>query len=81
MLFCKIIKTFENKVIWKIYESNYIFNFSNFNSILMGCLVADRNDFFLESVKFSEIGKKNGIGIINIDTNDNKVTLLSQHHI
>ena len=47
----------------------------------MGCLVADRNDFFLESVKFSEIGKKNGIGIINIDTNDNKVTLLSQHHI
>ena len=38
----------------------------------MGCLVADRNNFVLESVKFSEIGT-NGIGIINIDSYDNKI--------
>ena len=47
---------------------------------LMGYLVADRNNFVLESVKFSEISK-NGIGIINIDSYNNKIIFLSQHHI
>ena len=56
--FCQIIKKLENKVICKIYVSNSIFNFLNFNSTLMGCLVVDRNNFVLESVKFSEIGQK-----------------------
>ena len=46
----------------------------------MGYLVADRNNFVLESVKFSEISK-NGIGIINIDSYNNKIIFLSQHHI
>ena len=43
--FCQIIKKLENKVICKIYEINSIFNYLNFNSTLMECLVADRNNF------------------------------------
>ena len=46
----------------------------------MECLIANRNNFVNESIKFSEIGK-NGIGFINLDSYANKIIFLSQHHI